>query len=107
VLDSPPKGDPDWSGKAPNPSRSPAPYRIYNIGNNSPVKLMDFIEAIENALGKKAKKNFLPMQDGDVKTTWADVDDLIKNFDYKPGIGVEEGINRFVEWYKQYYEVQI
>jgi UDP-glucuronate 4-epimerase len=104
VLGQPPTGDPQWSGKDPDPSRSHAPYRIYNIGNNSPVELMEFIEAIEKALGKKAKKNFLDMQPGDVPATWADVNELVEDFDYKPEMSVEEGVRHFVEWYVSYYK---
>ncbi len=103
-MDKTPTGDPNWSGKSPDPSRSIAPYRLYNIGNNSPVELMKFIEAIEKALGKKAKKNFLPMQPGDVPATWADVNDLVEDFAYKPTVTVEEGVGRFVEWYLEYYK---
>lgn len=103
VLESPPCSDNAWSGKNPDPSRSPAPYRIYNIGNSSPVGLMEFIEAIEEGLGKKAKKNFLPMQPGDVPVTWADVNDLIKDFQYAPSVSVREGVGRFIEWYLEYY----
>jgi UDP-glucuronate 4-epimerase len=104
VLDRPPKGDPTWNGKKPDPATSRAPYRIYNIGNNSPVRLMDFIEAIEKSLGRKAKKNFLPMQPGDVPMTWADVDDLVKDFGYKPRTPIQEGMDRFVKWYMEYYK---
>lgn len=103
VLDKPPAGEPSWSGERPDPSRSAAPYRIYNIGNSSPVGLMEFIGAIEDALGKKAKKNFLPMQPGDVPATWADVDDLVKDFGYSPGVAVQEGVRKFVKWYLEYY----
>jgi UDP-glucuronate 4-epimerase len=106
VLDKTPTGDPNWSGKDPDPSRSHAPYRIYNIGNNSPVELMEFIEAIEKALGKKAKMNFLPMQPGDVPATWADVNDLVEDFGYKPAMAVEEGVRNFVNWYVEYYKMQ-
>ena len=105
VLDRPPKGDMGWSGKAPDPSSSPAPYRLYNIGNNSPVGLMAFIEAIERSLGREAKKNFLPLQPGDVPVTWADVDDLIEDFGYSPKVRVQEGIERFVQWYRDFYKV--
>jgi len=105
VLDKTPSGNPAWSGKNPDPSCSVSPYRIYNIGNNSPVRLMDFIDAIENALGKKAIKNFMPMQPGDVPATWADVDDLVKDLGYKPGVDIREGVERFVEWYKGYYKI--
>jgi UDP-glucuronate 4-epimerase len=103
VLDRPPEGERGWSGRRPDPSRSPAPYRIYNIGNASPIGLMEFIAAIEGALGKKAKRNFLPMQPGDVPGTWADVDDLVRDFGYAPGVPVREGVARFVEWYLAYY----
>jgi UDP-glucuronate 4-epimerase len=106
VLDRPPEGDPAWSGKSPDPASSRAPYRIYNIGNNSPVGLMEYISAIEESLGKKAEKNFLPMQPGDVLATWADVNDLVKDFGYKPSVPVKEGVRKFVEWYLDYYQVQ-
>jgi len=105
VMDSPPKGNPGWRGKDPDPSSSISPYRIYNIGNNSPVNLMDFIDAIEESIGKKAIKNFLPMQPGDVPATWADVNDLVKDLGYAPGVDVREGVKRFVEWYKEYYKM--
>ena len=105
VLDRPPKGDMAWSGKDPDPSRSAAPYRLYNIGNNSPVGLMDFIEAIERSLGRKAKMNPLPLQPGDVPITWADVADLVEDFGYSPGVTVHEGIDRFVKWYLDFYKV--
>ncbi|CAM3858627.1 NAD-dependent epimerase [Parendozoicomonas haliclonae] len=87
-----------------NPSRSSAPYRLYNIGNNQPVKLMDFIQAIEDASGKKAKKNYLPMQAGDVFATYADVDDLISTIDFKPIIPLEETMSRFVTWFSRWYQ---
>jgi UDP-glucuronate 4-epimerase len=103
VLDKPPQRDSAWSGKDPDPSRSSAPYRLYNIGNNSPVKLMDFIDAIEQTLGRNAKKNFLPMQPGDVSATWADVDDLVEDFGYAPSITIQEGVGRFVNWYKDFF----
>ena len=103
VLDRPCGGDASWDGKNPNPSRSRAPYRIYNIGNNSPVELMDFISLIEKCLGKTATKNFLPMQAGDVPATWADVRDLVKDFDYAPSVTVQEGVERFVAWYLEHY----
>ncbi|MBU4426650.1 MAG: NAD-dependent epimerase/dehydratase family protein, partial [Proteobacteria bacterium] len=103
VLDKPPQGDSAWSGKDPDPSRSRAPYRLYNIGNNSPVELMEFIEAIEKALGRNATKIFLPMQPGDVPATWADVDDLVKDFGYAPSITIQEGVDRFVKWYMDFF----
>ncbi len=105
VIDSPPAGKPDWTGQSPDPGTSSAPYRVYNIGNSKPVKLLDFIEAIEDALGKRAVKNFLPMQPGDVPATWADVSDLAADFGYQPSTPVEEGIRRFVAWYKKYYKI--
>ena len=104
VIDNPPKGNTNWSGMQPEASSSIAPYKIYNIGNNNPVKLMDFIAAIENKLGKKAKKNMLPIQAGDVPATYADVDDLINDLNYKPNTPVTEGINKFIEWYMDYYD---
>jgi UDP-glucuronate 4-epimerase len=105
IKDKIPVPDEKWSGMQPNPSRSKAPYQVYNIGNNQPVKLLDFIEALEVTLGKKAKKNFLPMQPGDVPATFADVDGLIHDFDYKPNTDYREGIRRFVKWYRDYYKI--
>ena len=107
VLDNPSKRDENWSGQNPNPGSSVAPYKIYNIGNSSPVMLMDFIEAIERALGKMAIKNFLPMQAGDVPTTWADVSDLTEDLEYKPSTRAENGIQSFVNWYIEYYNTPI
>jgi len=107
VIDNPPKGDPSWSGKDPDPSSSKAPYKIYNIGNNNPVKLMDFIEALENKLGKKAKKNMLPLQPGDVPSTYADVSGLIEDFGYKPQTSIQEGIDKFVDWYVDFFNVKL
>lgn len=104
VIDNPAKSDPSWSGKKPDPSTSKAPYKVYNIGNSSPVKLMDFIEAIEKAIGKTAEKNMLPIQPGDVPATWADVTDLQENLDYKPNTPIQVGIDRFVDWYHQFYD---
>jgi len=102
VIDNPPKGNPEWSG---NPSESKAPYKVYNIGNGSPVKLMDFIEAIEENLGKKAKKNLLPMQPGDVPSTYADTSHLQKDVGYKPNTSIKEGIKNFIDWYRKFYGV--
>jgi len=102
VLDKPAKSNPNWSGEAPDPGSSLSPWRIYNIGNNSPVELMDYIEAIESALGMKADKELLPLQQGDVPDTYADVDDLVKEFDYKPATSIKLGVKNFVEWYKTY-----
>lgn len=106
VLDKIAESNPDWTGKTPDPGSSKAPWRVYNIGNSSPVELMDYISAIEKVLGIEAKKNFLPLQDGDVPATFADVDDLIRDIDYRPDTPVDEGVSRFVEWYRDYYAVQ-
>ncbi len=103
VIDRIAVPDPKWSGDAPDPGTSYAPYKNYNIGNNNPVELMRFIEVLEEALGKKAKKNLLPMQPGDVPATYADVDDLILDVGFKPATSIEEGIRRFVDWYRGYY----
>jgi len=105
TLDKIPQGNPDWRGDAPDPGTSFAPFRLYNIGNHSPVELMTFIELIEKYTGRKAEKNFLPLQPGDVPATYADVDDLVRDVDYSPGTPVETGIERFVQWYKDYYKV--
>jgi len=103
VMDKVPEPDPHWSGDAPDSAASYAPYKLYNIGNNNPVELMHFIGVLEDCLGKKAEKNLLPMQAGDVPATYADVDDLIKDAGFKPSTPIEEGIRKFVEWYKEYY----
>ena len=95
--------NPNWNGDDPDPATSKAPYRLYNIGNNRPVELMKYIECIESCLGKKAKKNLLPLQLGDVPDTYADVDDLVRDVGYKPATPVEEGVRKFVEWYLEYY----
>lgn len=107
VNDNPPKGNENWDGKNPDPSSSPAPYKIYNIGNNNPVKLMDFIEALEKKLGKVAQKNMLPIQAGDVPSTYADVSNLIADLGYKPQTTIEEGINNFVDWYLDFFQVEM
>jgi len=95
--------DPKWDSKAPDPATSFAPFRLYNIGNNRPVQLLRYIEVIEEALGKKAVKNFLPLQAGDVPETFADIDDLVRDVGYRPATTVEEGVRRFVEWFCDYY----
>src|SRR5690554_329294 len=97
--------NPNWSGAKPDPGTSKAPYRIYNIGSNNPVELLRYIEILENCLGKKAEKNLLPLQPGDVPDTYADVDALIADVDYKPTTPVEVGIERFVQWYRDFYQV--
>ena len=104
VLDRVAVPNTSWSGDAPDPGTSNAPYQLYNIGNNNPVELMQFIEAIEKALGRKAEKNFLPLQPGDVPATYADVDDLVKDVGFCPGTSIEDGVQRFVEWYRTYYK---
>ncbi|HSP88889.1 MAG TPA: NAD-dependent epimerase [Ignavibacteriaceae bacterium] len=99
-----PQPNPDWNGNKPDSATSFAPYKIYNIGNNQPVQLMNFIEILEEHLGKKAKKNFLPMQPGDVLSTFADVDDLIKDVGFKPKTDIRDGLAQFVNWYKEFYK---
>ncbi|MFW6370572.1 MAG: NAD-dependent epimerase [Bacteroidota bacterium] len=105
VLESPPKGNKQWDKMNPDPSTSPAPYKIFNIGNNNSVKLLDFIKAIEENLGKKAEMNLMDIQPGDVVKTWANVDDLARDLDYRPNTPVREGIKKFVDWYKDYYNI--
>lgn len=105
VMGHVPEPDANWSSDAPNPSSSPAPYRLYNIGNNQPVQLMDFIQAIEKALGKTAQKDLQPLQPGDVPATWADVEDLITVTGFKPATTIQTGISAFIEWYRDYYGV--
>ena len=95
--------DPQWNSNAPDPASSNAPYRIYNIGNNAPVPLMRYIEVLEECLGKKATKNFLPLQLGDVPDTFADIDDLVRDVGYRPATPVEVGVRRFVDWFTEYY----
>jgi UDP-glucuronate 4-epimerase len=102
VLDQPAKPNPKWSGDKPDSGTSTAPWRVYNIGNNKPVDLMDYIKVLEKALGKTAKKEFLPIQPGDVPNTCADVNDLVEQFHYKPTTTEEEGISRFISWYNDY-----
>jgi UDP-glucuronate 4-epimerase len=105
VIDNPAQANATWTGDKPDPGTSLAPYRLYNIGNNNPVNLLTFIETLEECLGKKAIKNFLPLQPGDVPDTYADVSDLVENLGYKPGTPLEIGINNFVEWYMNYFKV--
>lgn len=103
VLDRPAPPNPDWSSDHPDPGTSKAPWRVYNIGNNRPVNLMDYIGALEKALGKEANKEFLPIQPGDVPDTWANVDDLVEQFDYQPNTSVEQGVQNFAAWFWEYY----
>ena len=105
TLDNPATPSLKWNSDKPDPATSNAPWRIYNIGNNKPIELMNYIAALEKALGKKAEKELLPLQTGDVPETYANVDDLVEQFDYKPTTSVEEGINRFVSWYRDYFKV--
>lgn len=105
VIDNPAQGRAAWSGEKPDPSTSSAPYKVYNIGNNNPVKLMDFIQAIENALGKEISKKLMPLQAGDVPATYADVADLVEDLDYKPATPVQQGIDNFVAWYRDFFKV--
>jgi UDP-glucuronate 4-epimerase len=105
LIKEPPKGNSHWDGKDPDPSTSPAPYKIYNIGNSKPVKLMDFIHTIENNLEKKAIIEFMPMQAGDVRQTFADVDALVNSTGIKPHITMIEGVRKFVLWYQDYFNV--
>lgn len=105
VADNTPTGDQNWSSATPDPATSASPYRVYNIGNNQPVELMYLIQVLENCLGMKAEKNFMPMQPGDVPATFADVDDLIRDVDFKPATPIETGVANFVEWYREYHKV--
>ncbi|HEJ9417776.1 TPA: NAD-dependent epimerase [Proteus mirabilis] len=106
IADVIPTTQQDWKVSTGTPANSSAPYKVYNIGNGSPVNLMDYISALEIHLGKKADKNMLPMQPGDVYTTWADTEDLFKATGYKPQTSVDEGVKQFVDWYKNYYQVK-
>jgi len=107
VLDRPAEANADWEGARPDPGSSSAPWRVYNIGNSKPVGLMDFIEALEDALEIKAEKNFLPMQPGDVPATWANVDDLAQAVGYRPSMSIQEGVTHFINWYKAYYQISV
>ena len=102
VLDKPAKSNTNWAGDKPDAGTSQAPWRLYNIGNNSPVDLLDYIEAIESALEIKSEKELLPLQPGDVPDTYADVEDLVREFDYKPSMSVKLGVKSFIDWYKEY-----
>lgn len=103
ILKKPATSNPDWDSNDPDPGSSNAPWRVYNIGNNSPVELLNYIGAIEDALGIQADKELLPLQLGDVPDTYADVNDLIDDFKYKPSMDIKEGVKNFVDWYKDYY----
>ena len=103
LIDRPAQGDPNWSGDAPDPSRSSAPWRVYNIGNNNPVDVLEVVKILEQTLGKKAIRELLPMQPGDVPATFADVDDLMRDVGFKPSTPIAEGIARFIAWYQEYH----
>ncbi|BAO43673.1 NAD-dependent epimerase [Thiolapillus brandeum] len=103
VIDKPPQGDPDWNGDDPDPATSYAPYRIFNIGNNNTVQLLDFIQVLEDHLGVKAQMDMLPMQNGDVTATYANVDALREAVGFRPSTSVEEGLGKFVDWYRSFY----
>lgn len=105
VIENPAKANKDWSGMNPNPNSSRSPYKVYNIGNSSPVNLMDYVKALENSLDRVSQKEYLAMQPGDVRMTHADVSDLKKDFNYSPNTKIENGINSFVSWYKKYYKI--
>lgn len=104
VLDKPAEPNPDWTGDNPDSGTSYAPWRVYNIGNNNPVELKDYISALESALGREAEKEMLPLQPGDVPDTYADVSDLVRDFNYQPKTSITDGIARFANWYKGYYQ---
>jgi UDP-glucuronate 4-epimerase len=105
TLDRVAEPNDDWNGETPDSATSSAPYRLYNIGNNQPVELKHYIKVLEDCLGKKAEQNLLPLQPGDVPDTYADVDDLVRDVDYKPATSVEQGVSNFVAWYREYYQV--
>jgi UDP-glucuronate 4-epimerase len=105
LVDRVPSGDPEWSGETPDPGSSSAPWRIYNIGNNNPVELLEVVRLLEEKIGKKAKRELLPMQPGDVAATFADVDDLMRAVEFKPATPIAEGIARFIDWYRSYHRL--
>ena len=105
VADQPAQADPNFDPQLPDPSRSSAPFRIYNLGNSKPVALMDFIAALEKGLGKKAKLEYLPLQPGDVLETHADLSDLVRDVGYHPSVEVEQGVANFTSWYKHFYQI--
>jgi UDP-glucuronate 4-epimerase len=105
LIERAPQGDPNWSGDVPDPGSSTAPWRVYNIGNNNPVELLEVVRLLEDAIGKKAIRELLPMQPGDVPATYADVDDLMRDVDFKPATPIAEGIGRFIDWYRSYHRM--
>lgn len=105
LVDRPPSGNPQWSGDAPDPGSSSAPWRVYNIGNNNPVELLEVVRLLEDKIGKKAIRELAPMQPGDVPATYANVDDLMREVDFKPSTPIAEGISRFIDWYRSYHRL--
>jgi len=105
INEKPPVVDPNWNAEISDPASSSAPFKIYNLGNSNPVSLMTFIEVIEKSIGKKAKMNMLPMQPGDVASTYADISELERDYGYRPEANLEEGVNLFVEWYRKFYKI--
>jgi len=105
ILDRSASANPTWDGECPDPGTSQAPYRIYNIGNNCPTSLMRFVECLEKAIGIQARKNLLPLQPGDVLATYADVEDLARDFDFRPQTSIEAGVRQFIQWYRSFYGV--
>ena len=105
LVDRAPSGNPKWSSETPDPGSSSAPWRIYNIGNNNPVELLEIVRLLEEKIGKKAKRELLPMQAGDVPATFANVDDLMRDVDFKPATPIAEGISRFIDWYRSYHRL--
>ena len=106
VLDQPAVPNLEWNGDTPDPATSNAPHRLYNIGNNNWVELSRYIEVLEDCLGRKAEKNLLPLQPGDVPDTYADIDDLVSTIGYRPNTSIEVGVRRFVDWYRDYYGIE-
>jgi UDP-glucuronate 4-epimerase len=102
VINKPALSNTEWDSSSPDPATSSAPYRIYNLGNNKPLNLIDYINVLENSLGKKAKKNLLAIQPGDVVNTFAEIDNFVNEFEYKPTTSIEQGIDNFVSWFKKY-----
>ena len=105
TLDNPATSNDDWNGNQPDPASSKAPWRIYNIGNSKTIQLMDYIKCLEKTLGKKAKINFLPLQPGDVLDTYANINNLKEKFNYQPKTSIEDGVFKFIKWYKDYYQI--
>ena len=105
LIDLPPAGNPAWSGDAPDPGSSSAPWRVYNIGNNNPVELLDVVALLEKSIGKKAVRELAPMQPGDVPATYADVDDLMRDADFRPSTPIDDGISRFIDWFRVYHKL--